>query len=76
MHPLRRKDSPRNPLFSNSDDHSLDGSVEEIYEDEENLNVDEYSVDDDIEDDIQGELTRNDKHGFAAVQVPSQLPLQ
>jgi hypothetical protein len=53
MHPIKRRDSPKNPLLSNSEEESFDGSASEIYEDEENIDVDEYSVDDDI-DDVQG----------------------
>ena len=77
MNPLNRKESPKNPLFTASEEEgSFNDSTSEIYEDEENLDVEEYSVDDDIEDDVQGNLTRNDKHGFAAIQVQEELPLQ
>ena len=55
MKKMNRRESPKNPLLTPSEDEgSFDESTSEIYEDEENLDVDEYSVDDDIEDDIQG----------------------
>ena len=53
MHPIKRRDSPKNPLFTNSEDESFNESAPEIFEDEENINIDGYSSDDDI-DDIQG----------------------
>ena len=58
MQPRRRGESPKNPLHSHSEDGSFEDSTSEIYEDEENLDVDEYSVDDDIEDEVQGNINK------------------
>jgi hypothetical protein len=52
-----RRESPKNPLFSGSEEEgSFEDSTSEIYEDEENLDVEEYSMDDDYGDDMQGRL--------------------
>lgn len=51
------RESPKNPLFSGSEDvGSFNESNSEIYEDEQNLDVEEYSMEDDYGDDVQGKL--------------------